>query len=215
MESHGIIVKTGAIVDASVIDTPLKPKGKTDHKVTQDLKDLQEVKLTKEYAASVDKEASWLKKQDKYRYGYKKHYVTDNEGLVLGILTTKASTNEVGNLEEVLDKADLPRDIPLKADKGYQSKKNAALLKKCKLKNHILKKAYKNKPLTHWEKKFNKLIAKTRFKVERTFGSIKRWFSGGTARYRGIKKMHTQNLIEAMCYNLYRSPGIIPSNCKN
>ncbi len=54
-EYHGIIVKTGAIVDASVINTPLKPKGKTDHKVTQDREDLQEVKLTKEYAASVDK----------------------------------------------------------------------------------------------------------------------------------------------------------------
>ena len=92
----------------------------------------------------------------------------------LGDVTTKSSTNEIANLEDVLDAADLPRDIPLKADKGYQSKKNAALLKKRKLKNHILKKAYKNKPLTHWEKKFNKLIGKTRFKVERTFGEIKR-----------------------------------------
>ena len=214
LESAGIIVKTGAIVDASVIDTPLKPKGKTNHKVTEDREDLEEVEVAKEYADSVDKEASWLKKQGKYRYGYKKHHVTDNEGLVLGILTTKASTNEVGNLEEVLDTADLPQNIPLKADKGYQSKKNAALLKERKLKNHILKKAYKNKPLTHWEKKFNKLIGKTRFKVERTFGGIKRWFSGGTARYKGIKKMHTQNLMEAMCYNLYRSPGILASNCQ-
>ena len=214
LESHGIIVKTGAIVDASVIDTPLKPKGKTTHKVTQDREDLEEVKVNKQYADSVDKEASWLKKQGNYRYGYKKHHVTDNEGLVLGVLTTKASTNEVGNLEAVLDTADLPQGIPLKADKGYQSKKNAALLKERNLKNHILKKAYKNKPLTHWEKKFNKLIGKTRFKVERTFGGIKRWFSGGIARYRGIKKMHTQNLMEAICYNLYRSPGIIASNCK-
>jgi IS5 family transposase len=110
---------------------------------------------------------------------------------------------------------DLPRDIPLKADKGYQSKKNAELLKKRNLKNHILKKAYKNKPLTRWEKKFNKLIGKTRFKVERTFGGIKRWFNGGLAIYRGMAKMHTQNLMEAISYNLYRSPGIIASNCKN
>lgn len=215
LESHQIIVKTGAIVDASVIDTPLKPKGKTNYKVTEDRKEEQEVEVTKEFAESVDKEASWLKKGGKYRFGYKKHHVTDNEGLVLGVVTTKASTNEIANLEEVLDAADLPQDIPLKADKGYQSKKNADLLKKRKLKNHILKKAYKNKPLTHWEKKFNKLIGKTRFKVERTFGGIKRWFNGGTARYRGIKKMHTQNLMEAMCYNLYRNPGIIASNCKN
>jgi len=46
------------------------------------------------------------------------------------VLTPKASTNEIANLEEVLDSADLPEDIPLKADKGYRSKKNAELLKK-------------------------------------------------------------------------------------
>ena len=73
-------------------------------------------------------------------------------------------------------------------------------------------KAKKNKPLTESEKKFNKLCGKIRFKVERTFGSIKRWFSGGTARYKGIAKMHTQNLLEAMAYNLYRSPAIIMLN---
>ncbi len=215
LEAHKIIVKTGIIVDASVIDTPLKPKGKTNYKVTQDRKDEHEIEVNKDYAASVDKDAAWLKKSGKYRFGYKKHHVTDNEGLVLGVLTTKASVNEVGNLTAVLDTANLPENIPLKADKGYQSKKNAELLKTRKLKNHIMKKAYKNKPLTHWEKIFNKLIGKTRFKVERTFGGIKRWFSGATAKYRGIKKMHTQNLMEAMCYNLYRSPGIIASNCKN
>lgn len=215
LEAHKIIVKTGAIIDASVIDTPLKPKGKTNHKVTEDRTDEQEVEVTKAYGDSVDKDASWLKKGGKYRFGYKKHHFTDIEGLVLGVLTTKASTNEIANLDQVLDTADLPEHISLKADKGYQSKKNEEILAKRKLKNHILKKAYKNKPLTYWEKRFNKLIGQTRFKVERTFGGIKRWFDGGTARYRGIEKMHTQNLMEAMSYNLYRSPGIIASNCKN
>lgn len=222
LEKHKIIVKTGAIVDASVIDTPLKPKGKLTHEVIEDRSEEKEVPttitpvtVTKDYADSVDKEASWIKKAGKCRYGYKKHYVTDEEGLVLGVVTTKASVNEITNLEEVLNAADLPAGIALKADKGYQSEKNSLLLKEKKLKNHILKKAKKNKPLTQWERKFNKLVGKVRFKVERTFGSIKRWFDGGTARYKGIEKMHTQNLIEAMCYNLYRSPGIIASNCKN
>jgi IS5 family transposase len=216
LEAHNIIVKKGIIVDASVIDTPLRPKGKTNHKVTQDRSE-EEIAVKKEYTQSVDKEGTWLKKRGKYHFGFKKHHVTDNEGLVIGVLTTTASKNEIANLEEVLETVniDLPRDIPLKADKGYQSKKNAELLKKRNLKNHILRKAYKNKPLTRWEKKFNKLIGKTRFKVERTFGGIKRWFNGGLARYRGMAKMHTQNLMEAICYNLYRSPGIIASNCKN
>lgn len=216
LESHQIIVKKGLLVDASVVDTPLRPKGKKTHEVTEDRSE-KEVTVEKKYADSVDKDGTWLKKRGKYHFGFKKHYVTDNEGLVLGVLTTTASKNEISNLEEVLDtvNVDLPKDIPLKADKGYQSKKNKELLKTRALKDHILKKAYKNKALTHWEKKFNKLIGKTRFKVERTFGGIKKWFNGGQARYRGLKKMHTQNIMEALCYNLYRSPGIIASNCEN
>jgi IS5 family transposase len=216
LETHNIIVKTGLIIDASVIDTPLRPKGKTNFKVTQDRCEDQ-VEVHKEYADSVDKEGTWLKKRGKYHFGFKKHHVTDNEGLVLGVLTTTASKNEIANLEEVLETVNvvLPENIPLKADKGYQSKKNTEILKKRNLKNHILKKAVKNKPLTKWETRFNKLIGKTRFKVERTFGGIKLWFKGGIARYRGMKKMHTQNLMEAMCYNLYRSPGIFASNYKN
>ena len=216
LEAHQIIVKTGVIIDASVIDTPLRPKGKSNHKVTEDRTDLEELKVKKEYADSVDKDGTWLKKRGKYHFGFKKHHVTDQEGLVLGVLTTTASKNEISNLEEVLDTVNvkLPQMIPLKADKGYQSTKNSEVLKKKKLKNHILKKASKNKALTltKWEKRFNKIIGQTRFKVERTFGGIKSWFNGGTARYRGIEKMHTQNLVEAICYNLYRSPRIVVEN---
>ena len=223
LETHAIIVKTGALVDASIIDTPLKPKGKAKYKVAEDReekprlaeeieKEVLSKTVQKQEHSSVDTDGAWIKKRGKLRYGYKKHHVTDDEGLVLDVLTTAANVNEIANLEEVLDSADLPKFIPLKADKGYQSKKNTNLLKARELKNHILKKAKKNKPLTVWEKKFNKKIGQTRYKVERTFGSIRLWFRGATARYRGIDKMHTQNVMEAICYNLYRSPGIIASN---
>jgi IS5 family transposase len=102
LEAHQIIVKKGLIIDASVIDTPLRPKGKTNFKVTEDSCE-DDVKIEKEYADSVDKEGTWLKKRGKYHFGFKKHHVTDNEGLVLGVLTTTASKNEIANLEEVLE----------------------------------------------------------------------------------------------------------------
>jgi IS5 family transposase len=75
----------------------------------------------------------------------KYEFALEDEGLVVGVLTTTASKNEIANLEEVLDTVniDFPEGIPLKADKGYQSKKNVEILKKRKLKNHILKKAAK------------------------------------------------------------------------
>ena len=35
---------------------------------------------------------------------------------------------------------------------------------------------------------------------------------GGTARYVGLAKTHAQHIMEAVAYNLYRTPGIIVSN---
>jgi len=36
----------------------------------------------------------------------------------------------------------------------------------------------------------------------------------GKAKYVGIEKTHSQHVMEAIAYNLYRSPGIIISNCQ-
>ena len=221
LEKREIIVKSGAIVDASVVDTPRKPKGKPSHQLPDDITDKEVITdkenelpspTSKSVSAGTDLEAAWVKKRGKLRYGYKKHYVTDLEGLVIGVHTTAANVHEITNLEEVLATADLPIGIPVKADKGYKSKKNDTLLIDKKLKNHLLKKATKGKPLSARAKQFNKGVGKIRFKVERTFGGIRRWFGGGVARYIGHAKMHTQNLMEAVCYNLYRSPGIVMSN---
>ena len=224
LEKHKIIVKTGAIVDASVIDSPFKPEGKPTYEIAIDREEGQEqtslekveenpkLSCVKKLDSGVDREANWLKKAGKIRYGYKKHVVTDEQGLILGVLTTAANVNEISNLKDVLNTADLPNHIPLKADKGYKSEKNDDLLKERKLKNHIMKKAKRNKPLTVWEQKFNKLVGKVRFKVERTFGGINRWFNSTKARYRGMEKMQTQNLMDAIAYNLYRSPSIIMLN---
>ena len=105
-------------------------------------------------------DGAWSRKAGKLSYGYKKHHVTDEEGLVPGIVTTATNVNEISKLEEVLQRADLPENIPAKADKGYQVRKNADLLAKRNLKNHVLKTAKRNLPLNHWEKRFNKLIGR-------------------------------------------------------
>jgi IS5 family transposase len=223
LEKHKIIVKKGAIVDASIIDSPLKPKGQTTFQIENDRSEEERsdedknnenshhIEVTK-IQKGADPEGRWIKKSGKTRFGYKKHVVTDEEGLILGILTTPANVNEISNLEDVLNSADLPEGIYLNADKGYASEKNEQILKTKKIKSRILHRARKGKPLTERQKLRNKLIGKTRFKVERTFGSIKRWFNSTHTRYKGIAKTHTQNLIEAIAHNLYRAPGIVASN---
>ncbi|XOD68193.1 MAG: transposase [Flavobacteriales bacterium Tduv] len=42
---------------------------------------------------------------------------------------------------------------------------------------------------------FNKLVSKTLWVVERTFGSIKRWFGSGKARYKGLVRVYAQHLM--------------------
>ncbi len=125
--------------------------------------------MEKQVSSSVDADGAWSRKVGKVgklRYGHKKHHVTDEEGLVLGVVTTATNVNEISELEEVLQRADLPENISVKAAKGYQSRKNADLLAKRNLKNHMLKKARRHLPLNHWEKKFNKIIGRTRLGIK-------------------------------------------------
>ncbi|ROT47245.1 IS5 family transposase [Candidatus Cardinium hertigii] len=210
LSNHGVLVQHGAIIDASITPTPRCPKGKKSYDLHAD----GSITVSESYQKGVDPEASWSKKGPKLYYGYKRHILVESkEGLVLAVSTTKASSHDSGHLEGLLDKVNLPPGSRVYADKGYSGSPNEILLKKKKLKSAIQKKATKNNPLSVTAKRFNKLIAKTRYKVERVFGSIKNWFRSSGARYIGIDKMHTQHLMEAIAYNLYRSPNIILRGC--
>ena len=107
LEALNIILKTGVIVDASVINTPLKPNRKikrafnkvSSNKAISSKADSNKAGSKPRCDNSVDKEARWLKKNKKYYHGYQKHYVvSDPEGLVLSLLTTSANVNEISTL---------------------------------------------------------------------------------------------------------------------
>jgi IS5 family transposase len=224
LEAKGLIVKTGALVDASVTESPRRPKGKTTYAIADDRKEDERSEEDKKEEATqkqlikitqpgTDGEAAWLKKAGKLHYGYKKHLCTDDaEGMITAVVTTPANESDMHHITNVVDKAGLKKGARVKADKGYASATNRQALKDRGLKDHIMHKAVKNKPLTPWQTRFNQIISKTRYKVERTAGSMKRWFKSATARYVGLAKTHTQHLMEAVAYNLYRSPGIVAKN---
>ena len=128
--------------------------------------------------------------------------------MVLAVVTTPANESDMVHLLDVVDKAKMPSQAHVTADKGYCSKSNKDGLATRKLRSRIMHKATKSKKLTQREQQFNAAISKYRFKVERTFGSMKRWAGAGIARYRGLAKTHTQHLLEAMAHNLYRMPGL-------
>lgn len=225
LKDKGLMIKEGsAKVDASLTDSPFSPKGKTEYVIAKDReeedrdeqeKDQEEKSqdLIKKTKPGVDSEGRWLKKAGKLHYGFKKHIAVDKDGLVEAVHTTTASEHDSRGLEEVIKKVPKSKKQQVFTDKGYKVPDNDDYLKKHKIKNRIQHKAHRNKPLTSWEITFNKLISKQRWVVERTFGGMSRWFGAGKAKYKGMDKVHGQHVMEAIAYNLKRSPGLVWAKC--
>ena len=124
LSHHGVLVKQGAIVDASLTSTPGKPKGKTTYELTPGQG------VGKVSSPGVDQEAQWVKKGSKLEYGYKRHYLADaKEGLVLSAHTTGANGHESLHLGPCLDQVKLAIGSRGLADKGYCSQANEGLLR--------------------------------------------------------------------------------------
>lgn len=206
--ARGLQMKKGVLVDASITDSPRKPKGGQAEQVSTD----GEVATVKSTAGSGgDKEASWVKKGSKLRYGYKRHYTADEQtGLVLSVVSSTAKAHETKYLESCLEAtAGLSRGTSVYTDKGYASASNASYLSSQGYKNRIQMKGTRGNQLSSRARLRNKLIGLRRYKIERVFGSIKRWFQGGVCRYVGLAKAHTQHILEALSYNLYRLPRLL------
>ncbi|MFC4665640.1 IS5 family transposase [Falsiporphyromonas endometrii] len=220
LKKHGIMeIKRGVLVDASIVDSPFSPDGSIRIEVADDREDhrSEEEKIKEQkYMATrcsgkpgVDKEGRWVKKGGKFRFGYKKHIATTDEGLIEGVITTSANVSDTREFVPLIDKIKLPKGVEVLADKGYTSKGNSEHLRQSELTDKIMKKAKRGQALSEEEKEFNRLISKTRSKVERTFGSIRRWFKGGRCRYKGLLKTHGQNILESICHNIKRAPTLI------
>ena len=210
LEQAQILVKQGAIVDASITPSPRKPKGKKVYKLEVDQ---ENEKVEQQFKKGVDQQARWTKKGGKAHFGYKQHIATeDQEGLILSVTTTSANRHDITEFEVVVDKAKLPKYAKLYADKGYAGSEKSTTLRQKDYLPRVQHRATRNHPLTDRQIQANKIISKTRYKVERAFGSMRRWFGFREARYVGLDKMHGQHVINAIAYNLRRSPGIIVSN---
>ena len=226
LTKHKIIIKTGVLIDASVSQSAYTPKQPTTFEIANDREEedraTSEIIKEESYHEQIkklesngtDSEARWLKKGKKSYYGYKKHTVTNEDGLILGLTTTSANESDTRNFQPILKQLKLKKGTRVKADKGYASSRNKEFLKEKGLKSGIQYKAVRGKVLSEREKQFNKIVSKTRYAIERTFGSIKKWFNGGIAKYKGIARMDYQHHIEAIAYNLYRSPGLVYANAK-
>ncbi len=209
LESNGMMVKEGVIVDATIVESSRRPR-----KVTELMpEDRQEEKSEISAPAitySDDPDANWIKKGKRAYYGYKGHISVDaKEGFISGGHITPASCADTTELERIVNESGIPEGCIIFADKGYASAGNRNILADKKLIDGIMHKAYRNKPLTSSQRIINRLISSVRYKVEQSIGTLKRGYHFFRMRYKGLKKGNMEFLLNAMAFNLKKAAVMI------
>lgn len=206
LESLGLSINSakGAIIDATLVESA----GRPDKYMDNPIEDRKEDECsTPDVSYGKDTNARWIKKGKKSHYGYKVFSSVDDEhGFIQTVHTESAEAYEAHRLETMLEDLNCEH---LLADKAYDTVANRDLLKKKKVKNRILQKAIRNKPLTKRQKRRNILISKTRYKVERCFGTLKRKFNFTRASYFSTIKVNAQALLKAMCFNVLKAVNLM------
>ena len=121
LESKGLMLKDGAIVDATIIESSRRPR-----KVTELMpKDrMEENTASSVITYSDDTDANWIKKGKNAYYGYKNHISVDaKDGFILGGHITPASTADTTELKRIVNELILPEGSIVFADKGYAREK--------------------------------------------------------------------------------------------
>ena len=185
LEVQGQIVRKGTIVDATLVEAAVK---KPDRQANG-----------KAGVSKVDKDAEWVCKGSKRYFGYKAHMSVDaDKGFILKATLTKATCFDGHLLKEVLP----DRQEWVFADKAYESKSNDELLKQRGIKNGIMQKAARYVKLEPLQRLRNRLISKTRQRIEETFGTLKRWYGYNKVRYLGLERNTIQMFLLCIGFNL-------------
>lgn len=194
LSDQSLYIRSGevSIVDASVIEAKqCRPNKRADGSSTQDA------------------EAGWNVKtasdgKRKSTYGFKAHINVEEDGFI------KASDYTAGNVHDSNCFTDLLSgdESAAYADSAYVSEAHHEWLARHNIENRLIRRAYRNKPLTKADKQFNQLHSGTRSIVERVFGVLKQHYGMGKARYLGLVRNRTRFELMSVAYNLKRGASL-------
>jgi len=199
LAEQGLYIKAGevSIIDASVIEAKqCRPHKREDGSSTQDPDADWNVKV-----ASDGKRKS--------TYGYKVHINVDEEGLIKALAYTAGNVHDSNHFTTLLK----GNESAAYADSAYQSEMHTDWLTTRGIENRLIKRAYRNRPLSQEDKVFNQTHTGVRSTVERVFGVLKQHYAMGKARYLGLGRNRTR--VELMCvaHNIKRGLSIRQGQC--
>lgn len=186
LEDKGFMLKQGTLVDATLIEADVKrPKGGE--------------------VSEKDPEAGWGCKKGAYTYGYKGHVgVDEGSGLIRKAVLTSADCHDSLGFYECV----AGDEAAVYADKAYDNKAFRRNLRTHGIKPRLMYRPYKGDRAQDHKTALNKSYSRVRCSVEKIFGTFKRTYLAGRARYRGFEKNSTWLKLMAIAYNLKRATTI-------
>lgn len=182
MDALGLVLRQGTLMDATIVQAAVKPPS------------IEEGQVSK-----ADCDAEFTKKNNKSYFGYKLHIGLDQgSNLIRRLLTSGASLHDSMASRDLIS----GDEGAVYADKAYGSKELRDELEATNIKDQIMYKAARNKPLTPWQKWFNKAVSSIRSMVEAPFGIGKTCNGLARTRYRGLPAVTTSHYLFAISYNL-------------
>jgi IS5 family transposase len=180
LESKRLLLKSGTIVDATIIDAPPS---------------------TKNEAHARDPEMKQGKKNDReWHFGMKAHVGTDLNGLVHTLVTTHAGASDIKQLPQLLH----GQERALYGDQAYWSEFHRLAARESAVRYRVNRRAPNaSKPLSDYHRRINRLRSATRARGEHAFHVVKRLWGFTKVRYRGLAKNTARLFTMFALANLY------------
>ena len=180
LESKGIRITTGTIVDATIIHAPSSTKNENKER---------------------DPEMHQTKKGNQWNFGMKAHIGVDSkEGVVHSVCSTAASVSDVHMMPDLLH----GDEKKVWGDAGYQGQTEAIHEVAPGAQDMTSRRVKTKAGVDEAEKRKNRTKARVRAKVEWTFRILKRVFGFTKVRYRGLKKNHQWLCASFALANIYQ-----------
>jgi len=149
----------------------------------------------------LDEDVDWTVRNGKPEHGMKISISVDEDSeIIRHVVVTSASTSDM----ELFCDLVLGDETKVYADKGYTSWLNRQYLSALSIRDGILHKAVRGKPLTESQKNINKQNSRHRANIERKFAEAKERHGMDRLRYRGVERNFVQIVMTMIAMNLKR-----------
>jgi transposase, IS5 family len=185
LDAKGLIVKTGTLIDASLVAA-----------------DGRRPRQGEPVEGRSDRDATWNAMPEQPLFGYKAHVAVDQgSGLVRQAILTPA---HVSDKTPFLDLVQGDEQI-VYADKGYESRWYRERLAEQGIADGVMRCDFHRRRLTPEEHARNRALGRLRAPVERSFAILKRWYGYRRVRYRSLVRNALQLQLLCIALNLRRA----------